>query len=185
MKPITNLFVSRKLAGSICVIVFGAGVCMAQSTNPPATVAPDKDFPGVQLTTSLTNSAETNIVVQSGETITLRATIKNSTTNAIYLPSGSWGTDPADFDVRLAGPSGEIYHPIQHPVFAFYTNYPVTINSGEQYVKLIPVKFVRDIKAGGYALQVVRLSARTGGISALRRDEEYMLESNVLRVRVK
>ena len=162
----------NKLFGAMCAVVFGAGICTAQSSGSQTITNWGESIQGVQLSIMITNS-----VLDTNSTITLVAVIKNSSKNAIDLP---YTGQPADYDVILRNSSSRMYHLIRMPVTSLNTT--VTVKPGEQDVRSIlvalgPISARGIIAPGDYTLQATRwFTVETN---------EFKLVSNSLKVRLK
>lgn len=186
---------------SICLVVFGASLCMSQS-NAPAASSNLATFPfhfsngvqpkapaeatnwgptiqGVRLSITMTNS-----VVELGTTNIVVAVITNFSTNFIELGvyGGSGGTGTAfDFDPVLTNGDGKLYHLVPPPPNPLqersHTGAGMPMHPGEQCVWLLSVPFGKAIEPGDYMLQATR------GFTL--NESHLKLESNLLKVRIK
>jgi hypothetical protein len=160
---------TKKILGIICLVVFGTSLCLAQAIDHSDATDWGKNVQGVQLSISTTTTNSS--VIKTGSSINIVAVIRNSSTNAIRLVQ-IW--QPADYDVFLTSGAGKTYHLIDRPLIIRMRTI-LTINPGEQNIRIIPVKIGKNIETGNYTLQATRfLSSNEGG----------KLESNLLKVQI-
>ena len=157
----------KQIVGTICLIALGIVACRAQSNSSQTSSSRWMDVQGVRMSITLTND-----VIEAGSTITLVAVIKNSSTNAIHLGQ-LW--EPADYDVLLTSGAKKVLHLIQEPDISTL-NTRLTINPGEQNVRVIPVTFGKSIEPGDYTLSATRRFAFS--------EVELTLESNSIKVKI-
>jgi hypothetical protein len=138
----------------ICVVAFGVDVCNAHASEPQDVTLWGKSVQDVQLALTMTNS-----VVESGSSIVVRATIKNTSTNTIRL---DYTGMPSDFDLILTGGAGKIRHLIPAPIIV-HMHVLLSIIPGEQRAWPIPVTFGSDISPGDYTLKAARTFSVTIG----------------------
>lgn len=151
----------NKLFGTLCVIVFGTGLAVAQSVdNPDTTTNWGKSVLGVQMSLFMTN----NSVVEAGTTITLETAIKNSSTNTIHI---EYTGSASDYDPLLTSVTGKIYRLINPPLLE-RLNTTLPIKPGDQYIENIQVTIKKSIEPGDYALQVSRRFSVDDGFIVLK-----------------
>jgi len=158
----------KKMLGTMCLIVFGTNLCVAQTTSQSDTNNWGNSIQGIQLSISMTNS-----VVETRSSIAVMAIIKNSSTNIIY--SGEL-EDSADYDLILANDAGNKYHLIPRASWLHLVK-TLTLNPGEQDVRTIFATIGRNTETGDYTLQATRTFNMVG--------VRYKLESNLLKVQIK
>ena len=158
----------KKILGTICLIALGIAPCVAQSDSSEIVPKWGENVQGVQLSITMTNS-----FFESGSTITIVTVIKNSSTNAIQLAELS---QPADYDILLKNGANKVYHLIQKPLIIRMRTM-LTINPGEQIVRIIPATIGMNIVPGDYTLQATRSFSLNGS--------SFGLESNLLKVHIK
>jgi hypothetical protein len=189
------IMIAKVLSLTVCMSLFGANLCMAQSNttigNPDLSrLMPYKgDQPkvpvhatnwgpsvrGVRLLIYMTNS-----VVESGSTANVLTVITNGSTNSIGL---GFTALPSDFGVLLTGSGGRLYH-LTAPPLALRINQRMTIMPGEQDARNIQVTFGEPIHAWEDGL---RKNIEPGDytLQATRNFEGGKVESNLITVRVK
>jgi hypothetical protein len=166
----------KKILATMCLMVFGTSLCMAQSTGQSDTNNWGKSIEGVQLSITLTNTG----VVEAGSSITFVAVIKNSSTNVIEI---GYTALSSDYSASLTSVTGKTYQLIDEP-FSTRLNLALPLNPGEQDVRIISASVKKSIEPGDYTLQADR-----GFYSADRDsyiDKHWLIvKSNLIKIQVK
>jgi hypothetical protein len=123
---------------------------------------------GAQLSIALSTNT-----ISAGSWVGVFATLKNSSTNVVYIGETSPATD---FLVVLTDSVGkERFLTDIHPR-TLHRNLRSQIGPGESRRWIIPVAIGKGIQAGEYSLEAKRKIAASG--------ETFVIESNILRIRI-
>jgi hypothetical protein len=153
---------------SICVVVFGTTLCMAQTRDSGGTTNSGNIVQDVHLAISATNS-----VVEIGASITVIAVITNSSTNAILL-ADTGGT--TDFDFVLTSTTGQVFD-LTPKEYSIPKRTTFTLNAGESHNWIVPVNVGKKVGPGDYTLRATRYF--------FFGDNHFTLSSNALKVQIK
>ena len=166
---------TKRILGIVCVVVFGAGACAAQSNDSQTVTNWGESVQGVQLSISITTN-----VFRVGSSATIASVIRNLSTNDITVDE----SDPTiSFDVLLIDGTGILYHAI--PMTPFYRlrlmRQLVTIKAGEESVESIPVILGKafsgeTVEHGDFTLKAMRHFSTS--------ESSFALKSSPIKVRI-